>query len=104
MAWDHGETHKVVSTSTVPSALKADFRAKYQAIHQGSVESIVGTRSDSTQHRKATKIWRIIAVDFMRGLDNARYSEFKANLLNDLLIPGAKAHESLNAMYTRAAA
>ena len=36
------ETHKVASTSTVPSVLKADSRAKYQAIHQGSFESIVG--------------------------------------------------------------
>jgi hypothetical protein len=45
-----------------------------------------------------------IAMDFMRGLDNARYSEFKANLLNDLLVPGTKAPETLNAMYTRAAA
>jgi hypothetical protein len=45
-----------------------------------------------------------IAMDFMRGLDNARYSEFMANLLNDLLVPGTKAPETLNAMYTGAAA
>ena len=35
------------------------------------------------------------------AMDNARYSEFKANLLSDLLVPGTKAPETLNAMYTR---
>jgi hypothetical protein len=45
-----------------------------------------------------------IAMDlFMRGLDNARNSEFKANLLNDLLVSDTKAPETLNAMYTRSA-
>jgi hypothetical protein len=105
------ETHKVASTSTVPSVLKADSRAKYQAIHQGSFESIVGYKErfdtalagykDMENPKMAPED---IAMDFMRGLDNARYSEFKANPLNDLLVPGTKAPETLNAMYTRAAA
>jgi hypothetical protein len=38
-----------------------------------------------------------IAMDFfMRGLDNARNSEFKANLLNDLLVSDTKSPETLN--------
>jgi hypothetical protein len=101
------ETHKVASTSTVPSVLKADSRAKYQAIHQeGSFESIVGykewfdvalERYNDMENPKMDAA--DIATDFMRGLDNARYSKFKANLLNDLLVPGAKAPETLNTMY-----
>lgn len=43
-----------------------------------------------------------IAMDFMNGLDNARYSEFKANLLNDLLVPSTKAPATLNAIYVHA--
>ena len=88
------ETHKVASTSTVPSVLKADSRAKYQAIHQGSFESIVGYKerfdtalegyNDMENPEMAAAD---IAMDFMRGQDNSRYSEFKAKLLNDLLVP-----------------
>jgi hypothetical protein len=105
------ETHKVASTSTVPSVLKADSMAKYQAIHQGSFESIVGYKERFDTALEGYKDMENpemapedIAMDFMRGLDSATYSEFKVNLLNDLLVPGTKAPETLNAMYTRAAA
>ena len=81
-------THKVPSTSTVPSVLKVYSRAKYQAIYQNRAVRH-GTGKLQRQGGRSR-----FAMDYMRGLDNAICSEFKANLLNDLPVPGTKAPET----------
>lgn len=43
-----------------------------------------------------------VAMDFMRGLDIAKYTELKTNLFNEQLIGGTKRPETLNDMYSKA--
>ena len=41
-------------------------------------------------------------MDFFRGLDDARYGEFKTNYLNDLMMGTQKPPEHVNDIYTKA--
>ena len=45
-----------------------------------------------------------VAMDFFRSLDNSRYSAFKTNLVNNINSGAIEQPESLNEMYTQAAA
>ena len=84
-------THQILTTSKVASVIKKTAREEYSACKQGAFEHIVDykrkfdARLDAlTVSGNALPPPEDIAMDFMYGLDNNRYAEFKAEIVNDL--------------------
>jgi len=84
-------THQILTTSKVTSVIKKTAREEYAACKQGSFEHIVDykrrfdARLDAlTVSGNAVPPPEDVAMDFMYGLDNSRYAEFKAEIVNDL--------------------
>jgi hypothetical protein len=83
-------THQILTTSKVASIIKKTAREEYAACKQGPFEHIVDykkrfdARLDAFTVSGNTAPPKDVAVDFMYGLDNARYAELKAEIVNDL--------------------
>jgi len=84
-------THQILTTSKVASVIKKTAREEYAACKQGAFEHIVDykrrfdARLDALTVSGNTKpSSEDIAMDFMYGLDNGRYAEFKVEIVNDL--------------------
>ena len=100
------ETHKVTSISKVEAVTKLAARSTYATMRQGPYESIITYKERFTVALKAyddqgnPKLEdRDIAMDFFRGLDNARYATFKTEIMNGLTSKAIEQPDSLNAMY-----
>jgi len=83
--------HQILTTSKVASVIKKTAREEYSACRQGAFEHIVDykrkfdARLDAlTVSGNALPPPEDVAMDFMYGLDNNRYAEFKAEIVNDL--------------------
>jgi hypothetical protein len=84
-------THQILTTSKVAAVIKKTAREEYAACKQGPFEHIVDykrkfdARLDAlTVSGNSAPSKEDVAMDFMYGLDNARYAEFKAEIVNDL--------------------
>jgi len=84
-------THKILTTSKVASVIKKTAREEYAACKQGPFEHIVDYKRKFDARLDALTISgntkpppEDIAMDFMYGLDNGWYAEFKAEIVNDL--------------------
>jgi hypothetical protein len=84
-------THQILTTSKVASVIKKTAREEYAACKQGNFKHIVDykrrfdARLDAlTVSGNAVPPPEDVAMDFMYGLDNSRYAEFKAEIVNDL--------------------
>ena len=82
------ETHKVNSISKVEAVTKMAARTTYQGMHQGAYESIIMYKEQFTVALKAYEDQGNpemedgdVVMDFFRGLDNARYSHFKTEIM-----------------------
>jgi hypothetical protein len=100
------ETHKVNSISKVATVTKMAARSTYQTMRQGAYESIITYKERFTTALKAYVDQKNpnmedqdVAMDFFRGLDNARYSQFKTEIMNGLTAGSIKQPDDLNAMY-----
>jgi len=85
------ECHQTLTTSKVASVIKKTAREEYAACKQGMYEHIVDykrrfdARLDAlTASGNAVPDAEDTAMDFLYGLDNNRYADFKAELVNDL--------------------
>ncbi len=105
--WDVIEsTHKINTISKVESVKKMAARTTYQQMRQGAYENIITYKE---RFNNALKAYidqknpalddKDVAMDFFRGLDNARYAGFKTEILNELTTKAIKQPENLNAMY-----
>ncbi len=77
--------------SKVVSIIKKTTREEYAACKQGAFEHIVDYKQRFDARLDAFKVSgnteppkEDVAMDFMYGLDNGRYAEFKAEIVNDL--------------------
>ena len=104
------ESHQTRSSSRVQSILKADAREGYQTCRQGPHESVLTYRErfehvlnvyESTHGAEVHP--EDAAVDFLRGLDSARYGNFRINIENDLLMGSIKAPNNVQEMFQLAA-
>jgi len=84
-------THQILTTSKVAAVIKKTAREEYAACKQGPFEHIVDykrkfdARLDAlTVSGNSAPSKEDVAMDFMYGLDNARYAEFKAEIVNDM--------------------
>jgi hypothetical protein len=84
-------THQILTTSKVTSVIKKTAREEYAACKQGVFEHIVDykwrfdARLDAlTVSGNTRPTDEDVAMDFMYGLDNGRYAEFKVEIINDL--------------------
>jgi len=84
-------THQILTTLKVASIIKKTAREEYAACRQGPFKHIVDNkrkfdaRLDAfTVSGNTTPPKEDVAMDFMYGLDNARYAEFKVEIVNDL--------------------
>jgi hypothetical protein len=87
---------------------RAQARQNYRSTRQGPFESIAEYKAKFTAHKEAyTHAGNVelperdVAMDFLYGLDNARYAGFKADIENDRA-KGVASPQSLNDMYHRA--
>jgi hypothetical protein len=85
------ECHQTLTTSKAASGIKKTAHEEYAACKQGMYEHIVDykRRFDAwldalTASRNAVPDAIDTAMDFLYGLDNNRYTGFKAELVNDL--------------------
>ena len=84
-------THKVNTISKVKAVTKLAARSTYQTMHQGAFENIITYKERFNASLKGYNDQgnpemsdKDIAMDFFRGLDNARYAGFKKDILNSL--------------------
>ena len=84
-------THRVGTTSRIPSVLKSESRRAYQSCAQSTYESIVRFKerfddllASYVEHGNPDMDEEDVAMDFYRALDNSRYAEFKINLVNNM--------------------
>ena len=84
-------THQLFTMSKVVSIIKKTTREEYAACKQGAFEHIVDYKQRFDARLDAFKVSgnteppkEDVAMDFMYGLDNGRYAEFKAEIVNDL--------------------
>ena len=103
------KTHQMGSESYDANVQCDDAREAYQSMAQGKFEGIAAYKKRFSESLKAylesgnaPLSDRVVAFDFFRGLDNARYREFKADLKNDQL-KRVEVPENLTDMYERAA-
>ena len=84
-------THQILTTSKVASVIKKTVREEYATCKQGPFEHIVDYKRKFDDRLDALKVSgnahppdEDVAMDFMYGLGNSRYAEFKAEIVNDL--------------------
>ena len=102
-------THMITSTSKVESVVKKSARDDYSNCTQGAFMSIVDYKRLFDARLEAYKASgnvamsdTDIAMDFMYGLDNERYAELKAELVNDIAKKVMTTPKDLNEMYVLA--
>ena len=102
-------THAVASSSRHPFALKNESRAAYHAAQQGAGESIIsfkerftGLLSAYTEFGNQVLEDADVAMDFFRGLEEARYTEFKIDCLNQFARGTMEPFADLNEAYLQA--
>jgi hypothetical protein len=100
------QKHKVHTACEVKEITKLTTRANYQMICQGGYETIIAykerfnfaLKSYEDQGNKKLDP-EDIAMDFFRGLDNARYSTFKTDYINGLTSMAIDPPKDLNEIY-----
>ncbi len=102
-------THQVLTMSKVAYVVKKSAREEYMSCKQGSYESIVDykhhfdSKLDAYTASGNPKIPdEDVAMDFMYGLDNSRYAEFKAEIVNNIVKDAIDQPKELNTMYVLA--
>ena len=95
--------HQILTTSKVAAVIKKTAREEYAACKQGPFEHIMDYK-----RRFDAKLDALIAsgnpaasdadvaMDFMYGLDNSRYAEFKAEVVNDMQKGSSVSLDDLN--------
>ena len=107
------KTHEVNSLSKIPEVLKQAARKEYQSCRQEGCESLItyrecfdaAAKSCKDQHN-AVMSDLDIAMDFFKGLDPARYSQFKTDIQNGITagtIQAVTTLEEVNKVYELAA-
>ena len=98
--------HQVASVSKVASVVKKAARDKYASMRQGQFETIITYKErfdaaveayndmENPEMRDAD-----IAMDFLNGLDDNRYAEFKVEIVNDIAKGAMKQPKTLNDVY-----
>jgi len=81
--------HQILTTSKVAVIIKKTAREEYAACKQGAFDYDYKKRFDArldalTASGNSLPTDADIAMDFMYGLDYARYAEFKAEIVNDM--------------------
>ena len=78
----------------------------YYGMRQGAYESIITYKEHFNNAKKAYDdqknpelVDKDVAMDFFRGLDDARYGSFKTDFQNQLTLQTIEQPENLNAMY-----
>ena len=105
------ETHRVASLSTIETEVRKTARSTYQSISQHPYESIVEYKARFEEALKAYEAMdnpvlkgEDIASDFLHGLDDARYSEFKISVLNNISWGAIEQPKTYNDVYHKARA
>jgi len=100
------ETHKINSISKVEAVTRLAARSTYYGMRQGAYESIITYKERFDNAKKAYEDQdhpeledKDVAMDFFRGLDDARYGTFKTDFLNQLTLKTITQPKDLNAMY-----
>jgi len=100
------ETHKINSISKVEAVTKLVTRTTYYSMRQGAYESIITYKERFDNAKKAYEDQenpdlddKDVAMDFFKGLDDARYGGFKTDFMNQLTLKTISPPENLNAMY-----
>jgi hypothetical protein len=100
------ESHQTLTTSKVASVIKKTAHKEYRACKQGMYESIVNFKwlFDATDdglvasgNQKPDK--DDIMMDFLYGLDNSPYAEFKAKTVTNIQKGFLTQPEDLNTIY-----
>jgi hypothetical protein len=98
--------HQVASVSKVASVVKNAARDKYASMHQGQYETIITYKERFDAAVEAYNDMenpemsdRDIAMDFLNGLDDNRYAEFKVEIINDIAKGSMKQSKTLNDVY-----
>jgi hypothetical protein len=102
-------THQILTTSKVAGIIKKTAREEYSACKQGSFEHILDYKRRFDSKLDALRVSgntlptdEDVALDFMYGLDNSRYTEFKVEIVNDLQKGTQLDVGDLNKMYVLA--
>jgi hypothetical protein len=84
-------THQILTTSKVASVIKKTAREEYAACKQGAFEHIIDYKRKFDVRLDAFVVSgniappkEDVAMVFMYGLDNARYADFKVEIVNDM--------------------
>jgi len=103
------ECHQTLTTSKVASVIKKTAREEYASCKQGMYESIMEYKQRFDARLDAYKASRNAAptpedegMDFLNGLDNSRYAEFKAEIINDIQKGTLTQPKDLNMIYIMA--
>lgn len=103
------ELHQVPTTSKIDVYVKKAARDNYNDIKQGPFESIIPYKQrfdaayEAYNDLENPVLSEIDAVmDFMSGLDDARYAEFKASLMNDIARGAMELPKTVNDMFVLA--
>jgi len=98
--------HQFLTTSKVAAVIKKTAHEEYAACKQGPFEHIMDykrrfdTKLDALiASENAAASDADVAMDFMYGLDNGRYAEFKAEVVNDMQKGSSVSLDDLNKMY-----
>jgi hypothetical protein len=98
-------THRGGGNALDAVSQRSEARQLYKAVVQGPFESIVDYKKRFTYQKEAyDEAGNVelpdldVAMDFFEGLDNARYSQYKAELRNDRA-KGVAGPQTLNDMY-----
>jgi hypothetical protein len=98
--------HQILTTSKVAAIIKTTAQEEDAACKQGPFEHIMDYKRWFDAKLDALKASgnvvaseADIAMDFMYGLDNARYAEFKAEVINNMQKGSIVCLDDLNKMY-----
>ena len=98
--------HQVASVSKVASVVKKAARDKYASMRQGQFETIITYKERFDAAVEAYNDMENpemsdgdIAMDFLNGLDDNRYAEFKVEIINDIAKGAMKQPKTLNDVY-----
>jgi hypothetical protein len=99
-------SHQILTTSKVTAVIKKMAHEEYAACKQGPFENIIDykrhfdARLDALTASKNTQpAAPDVAMDFIYGLDNVRYAEFKAKVVNDMQKGSSILYDNLNKMF-----
>jgi len=99
-------THQILTTSKVAEIIKKTAREEYSECKQGPFKHILDYKRRFDSKLDALKVSRNalptdedIALDFMYGLDNLRFAEFKVEIVNNLQKGSQLDMGDLNKMY-----